>query len=51
LGGHLQLIFGIYGQRHLNQSWFRDQMNSYWVRPDSSEVPLSANRVEGGCYW
>ena len=51
LGGHLQLIFGIYGQRHLNQSWFRDQMNEYWVRPDSSEVPLCAKRVEGGCYW
>ena len=51
LGGHLQLIFGIYGQRHLQQPWFRDQMNEYWVRPDKSEVPHSAKRVEGGCYW
>lgn len=51
LGGHLQLIFGIYGQRHLNQNWFCDQINKYWVRPDKSEVPHSANRVEGGCYW
>jgi hypothetical protein len=51
LGGHLQLIFGIYGQRHLQQPWFRDQMNEYWIRPDKCEVPHSAKRVEGGCYW
>jgi hypothetical protein len=51
LGGHLQLIFGIYGQRHLHHHWFRDQMNEYWVRPNASEVPNSAKRVEGGCYW
>ena len=51
LGGHLQLIFGIYGQRHLDQHWFRDQMNEHWVRPNASEVPNSAKRVEGGCYW
>lgn len=51
MGGHLQLVFGIYGQRHLQQHWFRDQMNENWVRPDASEVPKSAKRVEGGCYW
>jgi len=51
LGGHLQLVFGIYGQRHLDQPWFRDQMNEHWVRPNASEVPNSAKRVEGGCYW
>jgi hypothetical protein len=51
LGGHLQLVFGIYGQRHLDQHWFRDQMNEHWVRPNASEVPNSAKRVEGGCYW
>ncbi len=51
LGGHLQLIFGIYGQRHLHHHWFRDQMNEFWIRPDASEVPKSAKRVEGGCYW
>lgn len=51
LGGHLQLIFGIYGQRHLHHHWFRDQMNEFWVRPEAGEVPNSAKRVEGGCYW
>ena len=51
LGGHLQLLFGIYGKRHLEQEWFRAMINQYWVRPDSSEVPETAQRVENGCYW
>jgi hypothetical protein len=51
LGGHLQLIFGIYGQRHLEQEWHRKKINEAWVRPGGNEVPVSAKRVEGGCYW
>lgn len=51
LGGHLQLVFGIYGQRHLEQEWHRKHINEAWVRPGGSEVPVSAKRVEGGCYW
>ena len=51
LGGHLQLLFGIYGQRHLNHEWHRKHINDSWVRPDLREVAKSANRVEGGCYW
>lgn len=51
LGGHLQLLFGIYGQRHLHHEWHRKHINEAWVRPDSNEVPKSAMRVEGGCYW
>jgi hypothetical protein len=51
LGGHLQLIFGIYGQRHLEQEWHRKHINEAWVRPDAGEVAKTASRVEGGCYW
>lgn len=51
LGGHLQLLFGIYGKRHLSQHWHRQHINSAWLRPAASEVPLSADRVEGSCYW
>jgi hypothetical protein len=51
LGGHLQLIFGIYGKRHLEQQWHRQHINEAWVRPDADEVAKTANRVEGGCYW
>jgi hypothetical protein len=51
LGGHLQLVFGIYGQRHLEQEWHRKHINDAWVRPEKREVPITAIRVEGGCYW
>jgi hypothetical protein len=51
LGGQLQLLFGIYGRRHLDQDWHRVSMNSHWVSPDADEVPQSAKRVENGCYW
>lgn len=51
LGGHLQLIFGIYGKRHLEQEWHRKHINGAWVRPGADEVAKTANRVEGGCYW
>lgn len=51
LGGHLQILFGIYGSRHLEQEWFCRMMNPNWVRPSLSEVPRSAQRVENGCYW
>jgi hypothetical protein len=51
LGGHLQLLFGIYGQRHLHHDWHRKHLNEAWVRPDENEVPVTAKRVEGGCYW
>jgi hypothetical protein len=51
LGGHLQLLFGIYGQRHLDQPWHRQNINENWVRPETIEVPECAPRVEGGGYW
>jgi hypothetical protein len=51
LGGHLQLLFGIYGKRHIEQEWHRQHINEAWVRPYEDEVPKTATRVEGGCYW
>lgn len=51
LGGHLQLVFGIYGNRHLEQSWHQRCINSAWIRPLEHEVPQSAKRVENACYW
>lgn len=51
IGGHLQLLFGIYGKRHLQQPWHLNHINDTWVRPESGEVAQSAGRVEGGCYW
>ena len=52
LAGWTQMLFGIYGKR-----WLEDQpryarfINKHWIRPDQSEVPKGAGKVEGGCYW
>ena len=51
LGGQLQFLFGIYGQRHLDQEWHARWINESWIRPNPKEVAKSAQRVEGGCYW
>ncbi len=49
-GGAVQLLFGIKGSRWdsvLEGSLYND----YWIRPDESERPKGAEKVEGGCYW
>ena len=51
MGGHLQLLFGIYGQRHLEQEWHARLINESWIRPLPQEVAESAKRVENACYW
>jgi hypothetical protein len=47
LGGALQLLFGIRGQRWDSSGLY----NEYWVRPLLQETPSGAKRVEGGAYW
>ena len=51
LGGALQMLFGVYGGRHLEQDWHRQCINDAWVRPAPDEVPKCASRVENACYW
>ncbi len=62
LGGALQLLFGIIGARWENpeygvKKWnipkgqYSSLINEYWVRPDESERPETADNVEGACYW
>lgn len=62
LGGGSQLLFGIKGKRweNTNYGWpvFPDMnckyytlFNDYWVRPNTKEIPVNANKVEGACYW
>jgi hypothetical protein len=51
MGGLLQLLFGIYGRRHLKQDWHSRWINDSWVRPTPGETPKTAWRVEDGCYW
>ena len=53
LGGVLQLIFGISGNR-----WEKDKtknhyklINKHWIKPHVSEMSNNANSVEDACYW
>lgn len=54
LGGATQLLFGIAGNRWLNdfgEDYHKLCSNPYWVRPSQSERPKNAESVEGACYW
>lgn len=53
VGGVLQMYFGIYGNRWLNER--KDCMTLYmtpdWKRPSEHEKPLNHSTIESGCYW
>ena len=51
LGGATQILFGIKGQRWDGIEKVSSLYNSYWIRPEKSEVPENAEVVEGACYW
>ena len=56
MGGSLQLLFGIRGNRWDNEKVvgkvnYQDLFNEHWVRPLEEETPAKKNNVEGGCYW
>lgn len=52
LAGWTQMLFGIYGNRWLNdQPKYAHFINDYWVRPKKEERPKGAESVEKGCYW
>jgi hypothetical protein len=47
LGGGLQTIFGVKGNRWKGQNF----INEYWVSPSKEETPFYADLCESGCYW
>ena len=49
LGGALQLLFGIRGQRWDGDPFFQALYNSHWVRPTSQETPNTHRRYPA--YW
>lgn len=51
IGGATQILFGIKGKRWDSSPLISAMYNDYWVRPSADEVPSSAARVEGACYW
>lgn len=52
LAGWTQMLFGVYGSRWVNdQPQYSKFINEYWIRPDESERPSGAEKIENGCYW
>jgi len=51
LGGSLQLMFGVFGQRWERFTSQRALVNAAWIRPLPSDRPASYQAVENGCYW
>jgi hypothetical protein len=56
LGGSLQLLFGIKGNRwedpNYNKQYnYAKLMNEHWVKPKEEEKSQNAQTVENACYW
>lgn len=62
LGGSLQLLFGIRGNRWDNPNYgvnewgipygsYSNLINEYWVKPGNNLKPKNASQVEDACYW
>lgn len=56
LGGALQLLFGIKGNRWEDKNYhplfdYTTLFNSYWVKPGDTFRPDNAEQFEGACYW
>lgn len=51
LGGATQLIFSVYGMRHVSDPTLTGLIEANWVRPSKKEQPDSFKLVEGGAYW
>lgn len=53
MGGATQLLFGIIGNRWLNDRQYRVLVNEHWTRPADDEKPRGFQNLEiaGGAYW
>jgi len=51
LGGAIQVLFGIRGERWKTHSVISQFWNKYWVYPSLNETPNGSLSVENACYW
>jgi len=51
MGGAIQVLFGIKGQRWQNHSIISSFWNDAWVWPRFEDTPGGADEVENRCYW
>lgn len=54
IGGGLQLLFGVMGNRWENNEMWKKiikENNSKFIKPANDELCNNYNTIEGGCYW
>lgn len=55
LGGGLQMMFGVYGNRWFQNgnpnNFFKEYINKHWVRPSGDEIPKGFKQQENGAYF
>ena len=51
MGGAIQVLFGIKGERWKNHEVISKFWNDQWVYPSAAETPGGAAAVENSCYW
>ena len=51
LGGAVQILFGIKGQRWIKHSVISTFFNDAWVAPPDFCRPNGSYKIEQGCYW
>lgn len=51
MGGAIQVLFGIKGERWKEHSVISRFWNDAWVWPPLERTPGGAAQIEGGCYW
>lgn len=51
MGGAIQVLFGIKGNRWLTHNVISQFWNDAWVYPAAEETPNGSWMIENGCYW
>lgn len=51
LGGAIQVLFGIKGERWKHHDVIGKLWNNSWVYPSADETPRGASLIERSCYW
>lgn len=51
LAGWTQVLFGIIGERWINNPKVFPMLNKYWTHPSKNNVPREARKIENGAYW
>lgn len=51
MGGAIQVLFGIKGNRWENHTTIGRFWNDAWTYPSEDETPANSDSIEKGCYW